>query len=89
MLASADELRASNLSDLRWLAVIGNGNYPAALREIGEVEAAGRTLGIEVDKFEIRRAEDIAPAFEAFKDGSQAPLRVLVRADDNSQSFTS
>ena len=40
--------------------------------EIGEVQAAGRTLGVEVNTFEIRRAEDIAPAFEAFKSWSQA-----------------
>jgi putative tryptophan/tyrosine transport system substrate-binding protein len=66
------ELLREVLPDLRRLAVIGNANYPAAVLEIGEVQAAGRTLGVEVDKFEIRRAEDIAPAFDAFKSGSQA-----------------
>ena len=66
------ELLREVLPDLRRLAVIGNGNYPAAVLEMGEVQAAGRTLGIDVDKFEIGRAEDIAPAFEAFKSGSQA-----------------
>ena len=66
------ELLREVLPDLRRLAVIGNGNYPAAVLEMGEVQAAGRTLGIEVDKFEIRRGEDIAPAFEAFKSESQA-----------------
>ncbi len=66
------ELLREVLPGLRRLAVIGNGNYPAAVLEIGEVQAAGRTLGVDVDKFEIRRAEDIAPAFEAFKGGSQA-----------------
>jgi putative ABC transport system substrate-binding protein len=66
------ELLREVLPGLRRLAVIGNGNYPAAVLEIGEVQAAGRTLGVDVDKFEIRRAEDIAPAFDAFKSGSQA-----------------
>ena len=33
--------------------------------ETGEVQAAARTLGLEVAPLEIRRAEDIAPAFEA------------------------
>jgi putative tryptophan/tyrosine transport system substrate-binding protein len=34
---------------------------------MGEVQAAARTLGLEVAPLEIRRAEDIAPAFEALK----------------------
>ena len=66
------ELLREVLPCLRRLAVMGNGNYPAAVLEIGEVQAAGRTLGVDVDKFEIRHAEDIAPAFEAFKSGAQA-----------------
>jgi ABC-type uncharacterized transport system substrate-binding protein len=60
------------IPDLRRLAVMGNPNYAAALLEMGEVEAAGRTLGLEVDRFEIRRGEDIAPAFETFKAQSEA-----------------
>ena len=52
--------------------MMGNANYAAALLEMSEVEAAGRTLGLKVDRFEIRREEDIAPAFEAFKNESQA-----------------
>ena len=60
------------LPGLRRLAMMGNANYAAAVLEMGEVEAAGRTLGLKVDRFEIRREEDIAPAFEAFKNESQA-----------------
>jgi putative ABC transport system substrate-binding protein len=60
------------LPGLRRLAMMGNANYPAAVLEMGEVEAAGRTLGLKVDRFEIRRGEDIVPAFEAFKNESQA-----------------
>jgi putative tryptophan/tyrosine transport system substrate-binding protein len=66
------ELLREVLPDLRRLAIMGNGKYPAAVLEMGEVEAAGRTLGLKVDRFEIRRAEDIAPAFGAFDSGSQA-----------------
>jgi putative ABC transport system substrate-binding protein len=66
------ELLREVLPGLRRLAMMGNAKYPAAVLEMGEVEAAGRTLGLKVDRFEIRRGEDIAPAFEAFKNGSQA-----------------
>ena len=40
--------------------------------EMGEVQAAARTLGLEVVTLEIRRAEDIAPAFEALKGRADA-----------------
>jgi len=49
------------------LAIIANVGNPAAALEMGEVPAAARTLGIEVAPLEIRRAEDIAPAFAALK----------------------
>src|SRR5215471_17481693 len=58
--------------DVRRLAIIGNVEYAATVLEIGEVQAAARTLGLEVVRSEIRRAEDIAPAFEALKDAAQA-----------------
>ena len=35
--------------------------------EMDEVQAAARTLGLEVAAFEVRRAKEIAPAFEALK----------------------
>jgi putative tryptophan/tyrosine transport system substrate-binding protein len=37
-----------------------------------EVEAATRTLGLETASAEIRRAEDIAPAFEGLKGRAEA-----------------
>ena len=40
--------------------------------EMREVEAAARTLGLEIDTAELRRAEDISPAFDAFKSRVQA-----------------
>ena len=40
--------------------------------EKDEVQSSARKLGIEVDVLAIRRAQDIAPAFEAIKSGTQA-----------------
>ena len=73
------ELLREVLPDLRRLAVIGNANYPAAVLEIGEVQAAGRTIGIEVDKFQIRGAEDIAPAFKVLRAGRRLCTSVPTR----------
>jgi putative tryptophan/tyrosine transport system substrate-binding protein len=66
------ELLRELLPDLRRLAIIGNVDYPAAVQEIAEVRAAARTLGLDVDVLEIRRAEDIAGTFSALKSGLQA-----------------
>src|SRR5215467_11820596 len=49
------------------LAIMGNVDFAEAVLEMGEVQAAARTLGLEVAPLEIRRAEDITPAFEALK----------------------
>jgi ABC-type uncharacterized transport system substrate-binding protein len=54
--------------------------------ELGEVQAAARALGIEVGTLEIRRTQDIAPAFTAFRDPAEAlyvcsdPLTIINRA---------
>jgi ABC-type uncharacterized transport system substrate-binding protein len=66
------ELLREVLPGLRRLAILANVGDPNTAREIGEVEAAARALGFEVAKLEIRRAEDIAPAFEALKGGADA-----------------
>jgi putative ABC transport system substrate-binding protein len=57
---------------LRRLAIIANVGYPAAAVEMDEVQAAARTLGLEITALRIRRAEDIASAFEALKGGADA-----------------
>ena len=54
---------------------MANVGFPEAVLEMGEVQATARTLGLEVAPLEIRRAEDIAPAFEALKDRSGRTLR--------------
>jgi putative tryptophan/tyrosine transport system substrate-binding protein len=57
---------------LRQLAILANARNLNAALEIGELQAAARTVGLEVATPEIRRAEDIAPAIEALKDRAQA-----------------
>lgn len=71
------ELLREVVPRLRQLAILVDVGYPAAVIEMGEVQAAARTLGIEVAPLEIRRAEDIAPAFEALKAHADA-LYVVV-----------
>jgi nitroreductase len=60
------------LPRLHRLAIMANAGYLAAVREMGEVQTTARALGLEVVRMEIRRAEDIAPAFEAVKGRSDA-----------------
>jgi putative ABC transport system substrate-binding protein len=66
------ELLRAVLPDLRRLAVLANVSYPGAVHEAAEVQAAADKFGIEIEMLEIRRAEDIAPAFEKLKSGVQA-----------------
>ena len=57
---------------LRALAMMGNVGNRSTVLEMAEIQAAAETLGLKVVKFEIRRAEDIAPAFETLKGRAQA-----------------
>jgi putative tryptophan/tyrosine transport system substrate-binding protein len=66
------ELLREAVPGLRRLAIMANVGNPSSVLEMGEVQATARTLGLEVTTFEIRRAEDIAPAFEALKDRADA-----------------
>ena len=61
------ELLREVVPGLRRMAFMINVDSPVALPEVGGVEAAARTLGIEVDKLEIRRAEDIPLVFAGLK----------------------
>jgi len=54
------------------LAILANVGNPGNVLEMDEVAAAAHTLGVEVAKSGIRRAEDISPAFDAFKSGIDA-----------------
>ena len=57
---------------LRRLAIMANVGNSNAVLELGGAHAAARTLGLEAATSELRRAEDIMPAFEALKDRADA-----------------
>jgi putative ABC transport system substrate-binding protein len=66
------ELLREVVPNFRRLAILSNVGFPATVLETSEVAAAARTLGLEVVTLEIRRAEDIAPAFAALKGRAEA-----------------
>jgi putative ABC transport system substrate-binding protein len=67
-----NELLREVVPNLRRLAILANVSNPASVQEAGEAQASARTLGLDVATLEIRRPEDIAPAFETLKGGAQA-----------------
>src|SRR6516164_8688496 len=73
------ELLREIVPRLRRLAIIVDVGYSDSVLEMGEVQAAARTLSIEVAPAEIRRAEDIGPTIEAVKAKAEA-LYVVVGA---------
>jgi putative ABC transport system substrate-binding protein len=83
------ELLREVVPGLRRLAIMANFGYPASVLEMREVEATAGALGLEVITPEIRRAEDIAPAFEGLKGRAEAlsvitdPLMVTNRLQIN------
>jgi putative ABC transport system substrate-binding protein len=66
------ELLREVVPGLRRLAILANVGGPAVVLDMREVEAAARTLGLEVITAEIQRGEDIVPAFEALNDRADA-----------------
>jgi putative ABC transport system substrate-binding protein len=66
------ELLCEVIPGLRRLAILANFGYPASVLEMREVAATARALGLEVATPEIRRAEDIAPAFDGLKGQADA-----------------
>jgi putative ABC transport system substrate-binding protein len=71
------ELLREVVPGLRRLGIMGNVSNRVVVLEMGEVQAAARTLGLDVVTSEVRRAEDIATAFEPFKGGADAIFVVL------------
>jgi len=88
------ELLSEVVRGLRRSAILVNADYPAGMLEMGEVHSAARTLGIEVTPFEIRRSEDIAPAFEKLSGRTEAvyvigdPLMIANRMRINVLALT-
>ena len=73
------ELLHDIVPGLRRLAIMFDGGYRASIEENGQVQAMARTLGLEAAAHEIRRAEDIAPVFDALKGHADA-LYVVANA---------
>src|SRR5262245_37643747 len=71
------ELLREVVPGLRRLAIMGNVDYRGSVLEMSEVQETAHTLGLEVTRSEIRRAEDIAAAVERSK-GARTPFTLLV-----------
>src|SRR3974390_2019399 len=77
--AQSDELAGKRIEilrevvpSMRRVAILANVDNPFSVLELGEAQAAARTLNLEFDTLEIRRADDITHAFEAIKDRAEA-----------------
>jgi putative ABC transport system substrate-binding protein len=66
------EILREILPRLRRLAILTDIGIAQSVIETDEVQAAARTLGVDVAELKIRRAEDIAPVFGALKGGADA-----------------
>ena len=74
------ELLRELFPDLRHIAVIGNVGYPASVLEIGEVQKAARTLGIDVDVLKIQRAEDLSQLLSRARAGRKRSTYAAMRS---------
>ena len=72
------ELLHEVVPGLRRLGIMGNFSNPPLALELSEVQEMANRLGLEVVTCEIRRAEDIAPAFDTLKARAEA---LYVEAD--------
>jgi putative tryptophan/tyrosine transport system substrate-binding protein len=66
------ELLREVVPRIRRLAIMANVGNPAAVLDMREVQATAGALGLEVVLLEIRRAEDIALAFDVLKGQADA-----------------
>src|SRR5262245_13972852 len=71
------ELLREVTPSLRRLAILANVDSPAVVLDMREVQTTARMLGLEVIILEIRRGEDIAPAFEALNGRAEALYVVI------------
>jgi putative ABC transport system substrate-binding protein len=88
------ELLRELVPGLRTLAIIANVGAPASVQEMREVQVTAEKLGLEIGTLEIRRADDIAPAFAARRDRADAlyvvtdPLLTANRIRINTMALT-
>jgi putative ABC transport system substrate-binding protein len=66
------ELLREVVPSLRRLAIMCNAGNPSTMLDMGEAQAAAKALGLEITALEIRRPEDIPPAFDAIKGRAEA-----------------
>jgi putative ABC transport system substrate-binding protein len=66
------EILREIIPGLSRLAVLANGHNPMSILNLGEVQAAGPKLGLEINTLDVKRAHDIAPAIEQLKGRTQA-----------------
>jgi putative ABC transport system substrate-binding protein len=78
MAAKRLELLREIVPGLRRLAILANVGNAGAVLDMQEVETTARNLGLDPIIMQIRRAEDIAPAFDGLKGRAEA----LYVADD-------
>jgi putative tryptophan/tyrosine transport system substrate-binding protein len=71
------ELLREVVPSLGRLALLANVGNPVVILEIDQIQASARTIALEVIPLEIRRGEDIVPAFEALKDRAEALYIVI------------
>ena len=66
------ELMREIIPGLHRLAVLADTDNPFVKLDVSQLQQAGAGLGVEVATFEMRRGEDIDPAFQALKNRAQA-----------------
>ena len=66
------EILRELLPSLRTLAILVDTGSPNSVLESGEVQTAAHTLGLTMVISEVRRVEDIVPAFDALKGRAEA-----------------
>ena len=71
------ELLRELVPDLTRLAIMANADSANSVLEMSEARAAADTLSINVIPLEVRRGQEIAPAFEALKGRAEALYVVL------------
>src|SRR5262249_48282656 len=71
------ELLREVVPGLHRLAIMGNIGLPEVELEMRELQTTAKMFGLEVSPLEIRRAEDIAPAFEMILKGGANALYII------------
>ena len=66
------ELLREVVPSLHRLAIVFDGGYPGAVREMGAVEIAARALGLDVAQSATRGVEDFGPAIQALQGHADA-----------------